>query len=304
MSVIRRARHGATERGNSGRFARGFRAWILTALVASPATAQISFSPDITVDVSGVVVEDSELLVNGLASGYEPIPLPRQTELTGFDSDATGIYFSIDVTSLIDGLTVEPRDVARWNGSSVSLAVDGSAEGIPDGARIDAVYVAPGGVIALSLDTSANVAGLDFDDEDLIRLPTPVLVFDGSARGIDPSLDLNGATPLSGNVIGLSFDGSGVVDGISFDDEDVLAFDTSAGSYTLDTDGSAISSSLAPTDMTAVPEPAFRSLLGAAGLAMAFGARPRRRGKRDPQTAFAETRSTLSKSDPLACVRK
>lgn len=228
-------------------------------------------------EIDGFLVGDDQLYLSGESSAYTAIPLPAGTELNGYDTDLSGVYFSVDVTSLIEGVTVEPRDVARWDGSSVSLAIDGSAEGIPNGARVDAVMAADASGIFISLDTSANVAGLNVDDEDLFRVASPLLLFDGSEDGIDPSLDLNGATLLA-NTAGLfSFDGSGSVSGFDFDDEDLLEYDSTTGNFTLHTDGSAISPNLTPVDVTAVPEPAFVVALGVASAGMAAAGVRRRR---------------------------
>jgi hypothetical protein len=66
-------------------------------------------------------------------------------------------------------------------------------------------------------------------------------LFDGSARGVVVSLDLNGAYRAANDNLLLSFDGSGTVGSptVTFQDEDVLEHDPVAGTWELVYDGSA-----------------------------------------------------------------
>jgi hypothetical protein len=108
---------------------------------------------------------------------------------------------------------------------------------------------------------------------------------DGSAHGVPVGADLDGADFLDANGhLALSFDVSGSVGGVSFDDEDVLDFDPVADAWSERYDGSVRHAALAAADVDAVfaPEPAAAAL-GAAvaatlsGLARARAHRHRRR---------------------------
>lgn len=269
MSVVRRGEHAGFLGSLSspsvfGRLivALAFWGWAL------PGSAQFFISPDNTVNVDGLVIEDDQLYLRNPMGAFSPVPLPANVELAGYDSDGTAIYFSIDITAVIEGITVESRDVAKWDGSTVSLELDGDTVGIPNGVRIDAVALSPTNSLFISLDSSANVAGLDVDDEDLFGLSPPLLLFNGEKNEIDPSLDLNGALFPIPDFVVLTFDGSGSVGGFEFNDEDLLAFSLSDRFYEFGNTSSG-SPELEAIDVTAVPEPGISGMLAGAILGMA-----------------------------------
>ena len=95
------------------------------------------------------------------------------------------------------------------------------------GVMTDATSLAPGGLL-LSFDTTVDLgAGLIAADEDLVRWngSSFSLAFDGSTEGLDPSLGIDAAQDLGGGAFMISFDTTGQIAGIVFDDEDVLRFD-------------------------------------------------------------------------------
>ena len=75
----------------------------------------------------------------------------------------------------------------------------------------------------------------------------------------------------------MSFDTSGSVQGVDFDDEDILDYDTHVGSWAVAYDGSPQHASLAAADVVAVPEPASWTSL-ASGLPPLAALARRRRG--------------------------
>jgi hypothetical protein len=103
---------------------------------------------------------------------------------TGVLTDATslapgGLLLSFDTTvDLGGGLVAADEDLVRWNGSSFSLAFDGSTEGLDLSLDIDAAQELGGGSFLLSFDTTGQIAGLVFDDEDVVR-------FDGADWSIE-----------------------------------------------------------------------------------------------------------------------
>ncbi|MCR9094323.1 MAG: hypothetical protein NXI30_08905 [bacterium] len=232
-------------------------AWSLTALAQPPTaydtTLLLGASPPILVEDEDVVAFSP----SGPVVLADLPPLPANAGLNAFERDGPDVLFSLDVTAIVEGTTIEPRDVARWNGSALSLEIDGSAVGIPDGIEIDAVALSLStGNLLISIDGTALVGPVTVEDEDLLRpAPAPLIVFDGSAEGIDPALDLNGFGLLTPTLGLLTFDGSGQVDGIDFDDEDLLAWDFTTGAFTLYLDGSALRPATPAADVQAVPEP-------------------------------------------------
>lgn len=89
-------------------------------------------------------------------------------------------------------------------------------------------------------------------DEDLVRWngASFSMAFDGSAAGLDSSLDIDAAQDLGGNSFAMSFDTTGEIGGIVFADEDVVRFDGT--NWTLVFDGSAANSNWAAADLDAV----------------------------------------------------
>jgi hypothetical protein len=251
----------------------------------------IDVSSDITVDLSGAIYADEDMAVDDFVTTSPASlgSLPHASDIDGyFVRNATDWLLSFDITvDLGGGVVAAPEDVVRFNNGNPSVFVDGSAKGIPEGVNIDAVAGDFPRVI-VSFDTTVEVDGNVYQDEDLASFNfisfSPF--FDGSAAGIAAELDVDGAHVLeeSGNLL-LSFTTSGVVGGVSFDDEDVLEYD--GLTWELAYDGSAEHTGWVTGDVDAVyavPEPGqFLGLVaGGAYLAGLCRARGNRRARRRP----------------------
>lgn len=263
----------------------------MTALLLAPAVclAQdgVRYSSDISVDLSGTTVDDEDAVLDdqlGVVT-QEPLgALPENAGLTGYDVLGNGDrLFTLDTTVELGGTTFTPADVVRFDGITYTAEFDGSAEGIPDGVRVDALSVESSGDLLLSFDTTVDLGGgVVAADEDLAQFDgaTFTLLFDGSAEGISEALDLDGASADISGLLSLSFDGSGSVGGVDFDDEDILAFDSSGSVWTMAFEGEVAHPSLAAADIDAVPEPGQSLLLAAGSLGLwALSAYRRRRNR-------------------------
>jgi len=225
--------------------------------VARAATLEsLEFSADVTVTVGEETATDHDVIIddlNGNTATASLGPLPEGVALAGYSVAADGdMLFSVDSTTVIGGITATPRDVVRFANASYSIALDGSAEGIPEGAAIDAVAIIDGD-IAVSFDIAARLdAALVVGDEDLVRLQagTFSILFDGSAAGVPDALDVDAAHVLENGHVLVSFDGSGSVGGVGFDDEDVLEHDGQA--WQIQVDGSDAHAALAAADVAAI----------------------------------------------------
>jgi len=249
------------------------------ATAATPAFAANEISTDITVDLDGTITADEDVVedAGGTATKIDVGTLPAAADVIGYSVAPGGnVVFSIDVSAeLPGGIDVTPRDVVRWNGSTYSVEFEGADHSLPAGAKIDAIGYFQGDLI-LSLDITATLGNVTADDEDLVRLESTTpdtwsLFFDGSAEGVPAGADLDGADVLdaSGN-LALSFDISGTVGGVGFDDEDILEFATGPGTWSKRYDGSTAFAALAAADVDAVfaPEPAATLACLAAGAAL------------------------------------
>jgi hypothetical protein len=255
----------------------------VAALLALPAFAE-EISTDVTVDLDGTVAADEDVVEDaaGVATKIDVGTLPAAADLTGYSILPGGdVVFSIDVAaSLPGGIDVTPRDVVQWNGSTYSVYFAGADHAIPAGAQIDAIGWVEGDLL-LSFDVTVALGGITAADEDLVQLASTdpddwVLYFDGSAEGVPAGADLDGADLIdaSGH-LALSFDVSGSVGGVDFDDDDVLEFAPATDTWTKRYDGSSAHPELAAADVDAVfaPEPGAAALALAALAALARRAR-------------------------------
>jgi hypothetical protein len=291
--------------------------------LAAPAEAQnrVFFSPDITAKLGSVtpaVVTDNDAatdnaagtvkkIVTGMFSAIPPNAEIGDVEIT---NSAVGSLLVLDTTTPLPGLPIaspaEPRDVVRYDpiAGTFSIFFDGSANGVPAGTRIDALALDSASNLLLSFDTTVLLPGVGFvADEDLVRFAGGIysMVFDGSAQGIDPALDLDAANMEPGSTkLLLSFDGSGTVAGVNFDDEDVLAFDTATLAWAMHFDGSASDPVNWPAaDLIALPEPGMGASLTAALSALALLALRRRLSSRTaPKLGRALRRWVIEPKQP------
>lgn len=243
----------------------------------SVAVAQVAAAPDITVDLSGVIVTDDEVAIDDLMGGIAIEAfggLPDGVEVDAYHDDGlNGVLFSVDSTvSLPGGVIARDEDVVRFDGGVYSLVFDGSVEGVTAGVGVDGLTRDLGGELVLSFDTAVTLDGVALDDEDLARFAGGVftLALDASAMGIDRALDTDAVATLGAGVWALSFDSHGSAGGVTFADEDVVRVDTSGPTFALFFDASAEHAGWSDADLVALPEPGVAASLlsGAAGLAV------------------------------------
>jgi hypothetical protein len=235
---------------------------------AMPATAQeiVSASPDITIDLgaSALITADEDVAVDnqlGIVVLENLGVLPDTSEVTALGLDAKGdrlIAFET-TTALAGGVVARPGDVVRYDGATYSIEFDASAAGLPSGTLTDATSLSATGLL-LSFDTTVDLGGgLIAADEDLVvwNGASFSLALDGSAVGVDSALDVDAAQDLGRGIYVMSFDTSGTLGGVDFDDEDVMRLDGSSWSLEFDASAADADWSSADLDAVMVPEPAF-----------------------------------------------
>jgi hypothetical protein len=266
-------------------------------LVAPDVTARLGTVLPATVDDDGVAVDDGAGTALPALSTITAT-IPYNAEIAALDQDTGGSWLIVlDTTTPLPGLAspATPLQVLRYRPATMDfeVALDVVAvnpPGFPPDAKIDALAVRPGGDLVMSFDTTVAIPGrFTCDDEDLVSYNFPSnswgLFFDGSALGVAEGLDLDAATDvtLAGRAL-VSFDASGVVGGVSFDDEDVLeycCFGSGTPAYAMHFDGG-VSDPVDWTaaDLNALPEPSTSAQLCAGAIALAALARISRRGRR------------------------
>jgi hypothetical protein len=264
-------------------------AGLALALAATPpATGQevVSASPDITIAIGSgnLVTSDEDVAIDNqlgivVLENLGSLPDASDVVAVGLAANGDRLFVLDTTTSLAGGVVASPRDVIRFDGASYTKELDGNAAGLSSGVTIDAVSIAPGGLL-LSFDTTVNLSGLVVDDEDLVRWngSTFTLALDGSLAGLDGAHDIDAAQDLGFGAFLVSLDTTGSVGGIVADDEDVLRFDGSV--WSLEFDASAADSDWSAADLDAilVPEPGLGALLGGGLGVLGVLARRRRHG--------------------------
>ena len=239
---------------------------LLLCLVAAGSHGQIrsvDVSCDITWTAGAATIDDEEARRVTLPSTVSTLDLgvlPANTDVTAYQllDDGRRLFALDTFVDLGGGVDAGPEDVVAWNGAVYALFLDGSAAGIPAGTMIDAVgRIRSAGVTQtlLSFDVpTALPGGLTADDEDIVGWngSTWAMFFDGSANGIPESLDVDGfdRDPVNGTRY-FSFDTSGRIGTVDFDDEDVVAFDGTTWSLAYDASAS-LSASFAAGDLDAL----------------------------------------------------
>jgi hypothetical protein len=229
-------------------------------LGSAPGRAQLTYSPDTTVLVSGTLVADEDIAEDDLAGGVvlgALGALPESVEVDGHARVGAAHLFSLDTAATLPGgLFVRPADVVRYDGVAYVLAFDATASGLGADVDDDALSV-DGASLVLSFDTTVDLGGgLVVSDEDLVEVVRGsfALRFDGSAAGLDPALDLDAVHVGPAGSFFASFDRAGSIGGVAFDDDSILLYSGSAWSRTDDV--SSRYSAFGPADVISVPEPA------------------------------------------------
>jgi hypothetical protein len=236
-------------------------AGVALASTANATTAlDIRYSSDITVDFDAVpndILGDEDVATDDLAGNVSELSVgtyPDGADLSAYHFvGANAQWIALDTTVALPGLPAPgiatPGDVVVYDfgGNTYSYLFQASAAGLPAGVAVDAVAADQLGRPLLSFDVSVDIdptaAVVVADDEDVVRWnggTSFTLVLDASAAGISGALDADALhfLPATRNYL-ISFDTSGTVGPVTFDDEDVLEYDPEGATWTLLYDGDA-----------------------------------------------------------------
>ena len=261
--------------------------------LAAAAQNRVDFAPDITAPLGtgpSLVVNDHNLAHDNATGGVTgflipPGVLPANVQIEGYHALATGnTLLVLDTTTALSGLPAgspaEGRDVVEYAPGTglFSVFFDGAAAGVPANAQIDALSVNAALDPQLSFETSVTLPGVGpVDDEDVVVYTGGAfaMVYDGSAAGIASALDLDAVQPVAAGLL-VSFDTTGSIGALTFDDEDVLRYDIGLGTYAMYFDASASDPVDWPrADLSALPEPGLLPSLAAGAALLAHLTRAR-----------------------------
>ena len=177
----------ATHRSLIMAFALG---WV--AVIANPEISgaegltRIVTSVDAATTIDSKAISDRDLVTLRLdGAGMQVLPALGAMLPEGIDVDAISllednrVVFSTSVSLKAGGIEADDEDLVLFDRGSLALALDGSAAGLPSAADIDAVHVVSLTPVEIfySLDAPAEVHGVVFADDDIIR-------YDGSSHTV------------------------------------------------------------------------------------------------------------------------
>ena len=164
----------------------------------------------------------------------------------GFTESITGpVYLSVTGGATLDTLTVEDEDVLYYDPDSSPATRTFEGDNIyTSDDETDAAHILADGKILISVGgTSESIGALSFNDEDVVEYDpntgTATLYFDGSTI-FSADEDLDAVCLLSNGNLLISTNNSAAIGGLSFNDEDLVEYDSGTGTATLFFDGSAI----------------------------------------------------------------
>ncbi len=192
----------------------------------------LSYSPDVTVLLGSRTVVDHEVVRERGGNLQRRLIAGSANDVDAFYRfDDGSALFSLGVATAANGLFVRPGDILKVSSDGVETVLDSRELGLPEGANADAVSAVPGepNFLALSFDITVQLDGQVFSDEDIIIFgPNGFSMgVDSSDAGIDEGLDLDAlhVEDVAPTLLYVSFDSSGSIGNVSFDDEDVLEYD-------------------------------------------------------------------------------
>ena len=224
----------------------------------------ITYSPDITVLLGSRTVVDHEVVRERGGNFQRRLIAGGVNDVDAFYRfDDGSALFSLGVATVANGQFARPGDILSASSDGVVTVLDSRALGVPEGANLDAVSAVPGfpDFLLLSFDITVKLDGQVFADEDIIMFGPGAdgqnkfgMSLDLSQMGIDESLDLDALhiERVAPTFLYMSFDGSGRVGNVSFDDEDVLEFDNEQLAWRLAYDGSERFEGWKPGDLDAL----------------------------------------------------
>jgi len=147
---------------------------------------------DVTVGLPGAVTATPRDVVRWNGSAYTILlagaaaGIPNGAAIDALSRGGAGLVLSFDIDTAIGGVDFADEDLVRYQAGAFTMLFDGSGNGIDPALDVDALDVLPNGRLLLSLDGSGSIAGLAFDDEDVLEVGADgagwQLAYDGSSR--------------------------------------------------------------------------------------------------------------------------
>ena len=215
---------------------------ILVVASLSLSFAQVFLSSDIPVTIGSATFEERDIIYYDASSfslhlSGSDLGIPDGVNIDAFGYSQGDILFSVDIPISLNGVAYTERDLILYDGTNFSKLLDGSAIGIPEGARIDAATVLSDGSIVFSLDIPVTLGVIPFKAHDLIVYNGSSFnpYFNGSENGIPEGADVDGVCVSPEDEILFSLDIPCSLNGLEVKDKDIIKW--SEGSFSLYFDG-------------------------------------------------------------------
>ena len=117
----------------------------------------------------------------------EAVGLPDGVNVDAVSADGSDLLVSFDTSVTIDSIAFDDEDLLRWDGVTFTLALDGSAEGVPEALDLDAAARLENGHLLLSFDGSGEIDGVVFDDEDVLEHQQHWVVHHDASEDLGPA---------------------------------------------------------------------------------------------------------------------
>ena len=115
--------------------------------------------------------------------------VPAGVTVDALTSDGTDLLLSFDTTVMLSGETFDDADLVQVTPTGFVLYFDSALAGVPAAMDLDAADVDASGIVYVSFDTSGNLGGVDFADEDMLSFDPGTggwaLVYDGDVQHAD-----------------------------------------------------------------------------------------------------------------------
>ncbi len=211
----------------------------------SPAQVDLAVSFSESVRTGGTLYSKHQILghtgpstyINDVAAMTSALPANADIDALNYITTGT-VYFSLDADTRLAGTYYADEDVIRWNGSTFSLAWDGSANGLPPRVNLDALEVTSTSPLrfSFSLDSTVKLTGPGtVEDEDVIfwngSAFSATFDFDGSLWGVPASANLDSFSFRAANLRELSFDRTVKLGTFTVDDGDAVEWNTITHGY-------------------------------------------------------------------------
>ena len=118
----------------------------------------------------------------------EGLPAGTNVDAITIATDGEGLLLSFDTTIEFAGFTAFDADLVAFGPGGASLEFDGSAAGVPYGADLDGAHLLRGnGHLLCSFDVGGTIAGVTFDDDDILEFDPGTWTWQLVGAGIAPA---------------------------------------------------------------------------------------------------------------------